>query len=129
MQEQAERHGLQLRDYLVLTALRSLKEPTQQTIGHALGLDKTTLTLLIDRLEAAGLVTRRVDPRDRRAHIPEATEAGLALQADVARSVARVEAEMLGGIKPADQFSLRSMLCDLINEGQNGDTQISGSCI
>ncbi len=129
MQEQAEQHGLQLRDYLVLSALRSLKGPTQLTIGHVLGLDKTTLTSLLDRLERAGLATRRVDPRDRRAHVLEATEAGLVLQAEVAAAVARVEADMLGGIKPADQYALRSMLSEIINAGQDGDLHIAGSCI
>ena len=42
MEEQAEQHGLHVRDYLVLTALGTLERPTQLALVQALGLDKTT---------------------------------------------------------------------------------------
>ncbi len=129
MEEQAEQHGLALRDYLVLTALGTLDQPTQLVLGQALGLDKTTLTSLLDRLEQGGLVIRRADPRDRRARLPETTEAGRALQAKVASSLARVEAGLLSGFAAAEQRSLRLMLCDLISAGGSVETRIAGSCV
>jgi DNA-binding MarR family transcriptional regulator len=129
MEEQAEQHGLQLRDYLVLTALGTLEQPTQLALGQAIGMDKTMLTSLLDRLEQRGLVIRRADPRDRRAHIPEATEAGRALQAEVASSLARVEAGLLSGFAAAEQRCLRLMLCNLITAGETIDTRIGGSCV
>jgi DNA-binding MarR family transcriptional regulator len=54
----------------VLTALGIGPRQAQQALGRSLRVDKTTLTLLLDRLEAAGLVTRGLDGRDRRACIP-----------------------------------------------------------
>src|SRR3954471_23886623 len=83
--EQAEKHGLALRDYIVLSALAMPPDLTQGELGKALGLDKTTLMSQLDRLERRGLVVRRSDPRDRRARIPEITEAGDAVRAKVAR--------------------------------------------
>ena len=67
--EQAEKHGIQLRDYIVLSAVDKTPNVTQGELGKALGLDKTTLMSQLDRLERMGLVVRRSDPRDRRARI------------------------------------------------------------
>src|SRR5262245_48418383 len=44
------------RDWIVLTALVAGPARTQLALGHELGLDKTTMTLLLDRLTSAGLV-------------------------------------------------------------------------
>jgi DNA-binding MarR family transcriptional regulator len=128
MDQQAERHGIQLRDYLVLTALGTLEHSTQLSLGQALGLDKTTLTLQLDRLEESGLVVRRPDPRDRRARIPEATSAGRALQSKVAGALGRVEAALLSEFSAAEQRSLRLMLCQLIGAGETR-ARVSGSCL
>jgi hypothetical protein len=57
--EQAEAHGLRLRDYLVLSALERTSQLTQ---AEVLGLDMTTLMSQLDRLEPSGLVVRRPDP-------------------------------------------------------------------
>jgi DNA-binding MarR family transcriptional regulator len=128
MNQQALRHGIQLRDYLVLTALGTLAQPTQLGLGQALGLDKTTLQLQIDRLEERGLVVRRADPRDRRARIPQATESGRALQARVAAALGDVEAGLLSGFSAAEQRALRLMLCQLIGAGESA-ARVAGSCV
>src|ERR1700727_890162 len=81
LDEVARAHGLAgVRDWVVLTALDIGPRQTQQALGRSLGVDKTTLTLLLDRLEAAGLVTRSLDGHDRRARIPLLTEAGRDVQ-------------------------------------------------
>jgi DNA-binding MarR family transcriptional regulator len=128
MNQQALRHGIQLRDYLVLTALGTLEHATQLALGQALGLDKTTLTLQIDRLEERGLLVRSADPRDRRARIPQATESGRTLQAKVAAALGDVEAGLLSGFSAAEQRSLRLMLCQLIDAGETG-ARVAGSCL
>jgi hypothetical protein len=40
-----------VRDWIVLSALIAETGRTQLGLGHALGLDKTTLTALLDRVE------------------------------------------------------------------------------
>src|ERR1700728_5386312 len=64
--EQAEKHGIQLRDYIVLSALDKTPNLTQVELGKALGLDRTTLMSQLDRLERTGLLVRPRDPRGRR---------------------------------------------------------------
>ena len=60
--EVARAHGLAgIRDWVVLTALDIGPRQTQEALGRSFRVDKTTLTLLLDRLEAARLVTRGLD--------------------------------------------------------------------
>ena len=122
--EQAELHGLQLRDHIVLSALHKSPDLTQLELGKAVGLDKTTLTSQLDRLERAGLVERRLDPRDRRARIPRITEAGEALRRQVAAGTDRVEAAALAQFDSAEVALFRRMLVGII-----GDSNDPGSCL
>src|SRR3954468_10662514 len=78
--EQAEKFGLQLRNYIVLSALHKSSDLTQAELGKAVGLDKTTLMSQLDRLEQRGLVVRNSHPHDRRIRIPALTEDGEALR-------------------------------------------------
>jgi DNA-binding MarR family transcriptional regulator len=73
-----------LRDWLVLALISDGTQRTQLEIARQLGIDKSTLVPLLDRLERAGLVVRTFSERDRRVRIPQATAAG----ADVVRRVA-----------------------------------------
>lgn len=122
--EQAEKHGIQLRDYIVLSALDKTPNLTQAELGKALGLDKTTLMSQLDRLERMGLVVRHSDQRDRRARIPEITEAGNALRAKVASSCDSVETAVLNSFSQDQVQVFRHMLSEII-----GDSEDRGSCL
>ncbi len=122
--EQAEMHGLGLRDYIVLSALYMTPNLTQVELGKALGLDKTTLMSQLDRLERMGLVVRRSDPRDRRARIPEITGKGNALRAKVGSACASVEATVLDRFGQDQVQTFRRMLFEII-----GDSEDRGSCL
>ena len=121
---EAERHGLTLRDHIVLSALHKTHGLTQIELGHALGVDKTTLVSELDRLEKAGLIERTADARDRRARIPALTAAGDALRATVAVGAAAAEATATQSIDPALLSSVRDALYAIINT-----TDDPGSCI
>jgi DNA-binding MarR family transcriptional regulator len=122
--EEAEKHGIQLRDYIVLGALDKTPDLTQVELGKALGLDKTTLMSQLDRLERTGLVVRRGDPRDRRTRIPEITEAGNALRATVANACASAEETALHSFSQDQVRTFRRMLAEII-----GDSEDRGSCL
>jgi DNA-binding MarR family transcriptional regulator len=49
---------------------------SQQALGQAIGLDRTTIVAVVDFLEERGLVERRRNPEDRRAYALEATRKG-----------------------------------------------------
>ena len=63
-----------LRDWLVLALITGDgKQRTQLEIATQLGIDKSTLVPLLDRLERDGLIIRATSERDRRVRIPQAT--------------------------------------------------------
>ncbi|WP_217702725.1 MarR family winged helix-turn-helix transcriptional regulator [Nocardioides guangzhouensis] len=122
--EHAEKHGLSLRDHIVLSALDKWPGLSQVELARAVGLDKTTLMSQLDRLEHQGLVVRRANATDRRARMPEITRAGDRLRARVAEASAAAEAEALSDFTAAEVALLRRMLFELI-----GDHLDPGSCL
>jgi DNA-binding MarR family transcriptional regulator len=75
--------GLTYPQYLAMLALWQHAPSTVGDLGEALGLDSATLTPLLKRLEAGGLVTRRRDPADERRVLVEPTAKGQALRARI----------------------------------------------
>jgi DNA-binding MarR family transcriptional regulator len=49
----------------------------QSELGALASIDRATVSVLIDRLEAKGLVTKTIDPADRRRRLIELTDEGL----------------------------------------------------
>jgi MarR family transcriptional regulator, organic hydroperoxide resistance regulator len=118
-----------VRDWIVLAALTAEPGRTQLALAHDLGLDKTTLTSLLDRLEADGLIIRSLDPHDRRARIPELTDAGRRTQAEVTRARDHAEAELLSAFTKDEQRLLRALLTRLAAGQTGGCLEAAGSCI
>ena len=98
------------REWVVLTALADGLSRTQLELGRIIGVDKTTLMAILDRMEQRELIVRTADPRDRRVRIPQATAAGLALQVEVARRRDEHEAALLADVPAQDQVRLRELL-------------------
>ncbi|MGV3510411.1 MAG: MarR family winged helix-turn-helix transcriptional regulator [Novosphingobium sp.] len=72
-------YGITYPQYLALVALSSKDGQTVSELGERLYLESNTLTPLIKRLEAAGLVTRTRDKQDERVVRLGLTEAGTIL--------------------------------------------------
>lgn len=71
-----DRYGITYPQYLALVALRRKDDQTVSELGGKLHLESNTLTPLIKRLEAAGLLTRTRDKQDERVVRIALTEAG-----------------------------------------------------
>ncbi|HZH50774.1 MAG TPA: MarR family transcriptional regulator [Microvirga sp.] len=76
--------GLTYPQYLVLLVLWERENVTVKEIGQRLHLDSGTLTPLLKRLEAAGLVRRTRDAQDERQVRIDLTQKGRGLKAPVA---------------------------------------------
>jgi DNA-binding MarR family transcriptional regulator len=76
--------GLTYPQYLVMVALWNRDGRTVKELGETLFLDSSTLTPLLKRLEAAGLLTRTRNPQDERQVLLHVSEKGRALQQDAA---------------------------------------------
>jgi DNA-binding MarR family transcriptional regulator len=81
-----EAMGLTYPQYLAMLVLWERSPQTVGALGDALDLDSSTLTPLLKRLEAGGLVQRRRDPEDERRVIVALTDKGWALR-DQAESI------------------------------------------
>ena len=85
----------------------------QVTLADFLEVQPITLVHLIDQLEAAGLVERRPDPADRRAHRLYLTEAAAGPLADAEKIGHQVRAEAARGLSTdevdAVMHALRTM--------------------
>ena len=104
-----------LRDWLVLALISGDgTQRTQLEIATQLGIDKSTLVPLLDRLERYGLIVRTISERDRRVRIPRATPAGVEIVKKVA--VARDAAinDRLAAIPPSERASFHATLWNIV---------------
>jgi MarR family transcriptional regulator, transcriptional regulator for hemolysin len=105
----AERGG-SLASWLVLASLKGGLHATQREIAEDVGVEGPTLTHHLNRMEAAGRVTRVRDPRNRRAHRVELTGAGeLAFRTLLAR-VQAFDRQLRAGFSDEELATLRRLL-------------------
>jgi DNA-binding MarR family transcriptional regulator len=104
----------QPRDFGVLAVLATAGPRSQQDLGELLGVNRTIMVGLVDRLEAAGLVERRRNPADRRSYALEPTEAGLAALARLGPAVLEAEAGFTAPLKKAGRKRLNELLRTLL---------------
>ena len=98
------------RAYLVLVTAATGHPRTQLALAGQLGIDKTAMTYLIDGLERAGLVERRLDPADRRARQVLVTAAGHTALAAAAARLAGIEGKLLAPLGPDEARQFRELL-------------------
>jgi DNA-binding MarR family transcriptional regulator len=104
-------HGLTFARYeaLVLLVFSSRGSLPLGKMGERLQVHPTSVTSIVRRLEAAGLVTRRAHPDDGRAVLAEITDAGRALVEVATRDL--VEADFaLGALSDDDLRTLSALL-------------------
>jgi DNA-binding MarR family transcriptional regulator len=83
---------------------------TQQALGERLGILPSRLVVLIDDLEARGLVERRDSAEDRRRYALHLTTKGRQATETLARLAQEHEAAVCRALDPAEREQLRSLL-------------------
>ncbi|MEV4573806.1 MarR family transcriptional regulator [Nonomuraea jabiensis] len=96
-------HGVSMWGYAVLGALDDGSVRTQAALAEAIGADKTRIIGTLDKLQAAGLITRDPDPRDRRARILTITAEGRAVRRSVRAEIQANEERLLDRLPEADR--------------------------
>lgn len=100
--------GITYPQYLALVALWQQDDQTVGALGEHLMLESSTLTPMLKRLEAAGLVSRARDPNDERQVRVRLTEAGWALR-DRAAAIPGCVLEAVG-LSPKELIPLKQQL-------------------
>jgi len=100
--------GLTYPQFLVMVALWNREGGTVKELGETLFLDSSTLTPLLKRLDAAGLISRSRNPKDERQVLLAVTAKGEGLKVQ-ASTVAKAIRDAVG----IDAATARTMQADL----------------
>lgn len=129
------RHGLHSGEFDVLAALRRSGSPytlIPSELSEALMMSRAGMTNRLDRLEAAGLVVRSLDPADRRSFRVALTEKGREVidatltehAANVARLVSCLTPEQTESLQHAIWTLLRSVESkSVLRDGDQGGSE------
>jgi DNA-binding MarR family transcriptional regulator len=107
--------GVSPRAHCVLSTAMT-GEFTQTALAQAVGLDKTTMVVTLDELEAAGLAERRPAAGDRRARLVFVTKAGERKVARARQIVAGIQADVLASLPAHEREHFMRALARLVGE-------------
>lgn len=96
--------------WLVLVSLKAGRHGAQRGLAEAVGIEGPTLTHHLNRMEAAGLLTRTRDPHNRRVHQVELTDAGEAAFQRLLGTVISFDARLRSGFTADELSALGDML-------------------
>jgi len=99
--------------WLVLISLKSRQLASQRELADAVGIQGATLTHHLNAMEAAGLVTRRRDPQNRRLHLVELTPEGDALFFRLRDAAMAFDERLRAGLTRPDVVHLEELLARL----------------
>src|SRR4051812_1182215 len=85
-----------------ILARLALGPATLAELHHSFGHKRSTLTAVVDRLEAKSLVRRRPNPRDRRSVVVSLTASGRPVARKARETVAALEREVAKACAPED---------------------------
>ncbi len=117
--ELAKRHGLTLSHLEVLLCLNQEEGISQQDLAERLLLTKGNICVIVQKLEAAGLIERRTDPDDQRLHRLYLAEAGKEKLREVMPEHVDLHRRVLKHLSLPEQKTLHELLCridDALNE-------------
>jgi MarR family transcriptional regulator for hemolysin len=106
--------------WLVLVSLKAQAHGAQRQLAEAVGIEGPTLTHHLNRMEKAGLVTRRRDPDNRRVHQVELTDAGEAAFLAMLDKVIAFDQRLRHGLTERDLTQLRRLLDRLAVNATSG---------
>ncbi len=108
--EAFESLGLTPAPFALLNVLGAREGAMQQEIGAEMGIDRSTMVVLIDELEAKHLAKRRPHPADRRAREVAITAKGRQVLQRARNIALEVEGEVLRGLTINERNELVALL-------------------
>jgi DNA-binding MarR family transcriptional regulator len=120
LERRAAEHDLSLIQTRLLGVLRD-RRPTMQELAKHLGLDKSSVTGLVDRAERRGLVARVPSPTDRRSSLVELTEPARELASQVATAFEADVTALVALIPAPDRATLTDLISRLLIAQANAE--------
>ncbi len=94
----------------VLVLINANAGLNQSELGHAMGVDRSTVVSVIDRLERLGLAERRPAPNDRRSYALYLTEQGKTVLTAARRRIRKHEENIARHLSAEERASLLDLL-------------------
>jgi MarR family transcriptional regulator, lower aerobic nicotinate degradation pathway regulator len=113
LERRAAEHDLSMIQTRLLGVLRD-RRPTMNELARLLGLDKSSVTGLVDRAERRGLVMRVPSAKDRRAVLVSLTDDGRSLVSQAAVSFEADVSALLDRLPPRDRATLSRLISRLL---------------
>lgn len=110
-------HDVTWPQWMVLNVLDQGLAKTPAAIAENLGIDRSAVTRLLDRLENKSLVVRQHDKLDRRSVTIQMTEQGCRLMAQVNESAREHQRQFLSGLHNTEFRSLKVNLQKMLKAG------------
>ncbi|MFC7647604.1 MarR family winged helix-turn-helix transcriptional regulator [Streptosporangium lutulentum] len=88
--------------------------PSQQDLAHRLGINRTIMVKLLDRLQRIGYVTRTRNPANRRTYVLSVTDEGRAALKDMRQAAADRDARLTAPLTPPERHRLNELLGRLV---------------
>jgi DNA-binding MarR family transcriptional regulator len=101
--------------YAVLISVRERPELDQSSLASLIAFDKSTLGVVVDKLEKRGTIKRTRDIVDKRRYTLRITAKGRNMLSAMQASVWKSESELLSPLSAAEQKKLKSLLSKLLN--------------
>jgi MarR family transcriptional regulator, lower aerobic nicotinate degradation pathway regulator len=113
LERRAAEHDLSIVQTRLLGVLRD-RTPTMNELARFLGLDKSSVTGLVDRAERRGLVARVPSATDRRAVLVSLTDEGRSLVSQAAAAFAADVSALLSPLPPRERETLSRIVSRLL---------------
>jgi DNA-binding MarR family transcriptional regulator len=113
--------GIKGGEYSALSALRRVGAPYELSpsqMSEQLMVTSGGLSLMLDRLERAGLVRRRPHPEDRRSVLVSLTDEGVRTINEAMTAHAAVELDVVSGLSPREVTQLAGLLAKLLRTNE-----------
>jgi DNA-binding MarR family transcriptional regulator len=106
--------GLNPGQLAIVAALASVNDLSQRELTRLTDIEKSSMVIFLNQLEADGWVERRTHPTDRRAHAIHLSEAGRARLGPIGQRLAAAEATFLEGLSDEEAHQLVELLHRLV---------------
>jgi DNA-binding MarR family transcriptional regulator len=111
--------------FAVLATLADQRVSSQQELAEGLEINRTIMVKLIDRLEAAGYVTRTRNPENRRSYLLALTDAGREALEEMQSSVVKHDELITANLTPAERERLIDLLRTVLGLPEKAPSTLS----
>lgn len=117
--EELKKRGIAFKHYFYIRTLLEEDGISQVELSDRVGMERATVTVVLDTLEALGIVVREAHLSDRRKTNVFLTAKGRRMRTDVLDAVGEANRIALKGISPADFERFRKTLATMIANVEN----------